>query len=140
MYVLPRIIAGIMLSLQGYWDIRYKQIPTIVSVLGGVVGFAIHITTENKLENVLFAFIPGIICLLCCIVTRGAVGYGDAILLLTMGCLYSYEELLFICGVAMGVAAIVSMILFIGFHKRGDYEIPFVPFLWVGWVLEFIVG
>lgn len=140
MYILSRIIAGVVLSLQCYWDIRYKEIPTIVSIFAGVVGLVIHLTIENDLQNMLIAFVPGIVCLFCCMVTKESVGYGDAILLIAMGCLYSCEELVFICSVALVTAAVVSMVLCIGFHKKGNYEIPFVPFLWLGWLLELVTA
>ena len=86
------------------------------------------------------AFIPGAVCLVMGYCTRQAIGYGDAILLCSLGMLYSLQEILFICMTAVTLAGIVGLVLLVVFRKSGKYEIPFVPFLLAGWMVLFIEG
>ena len=87
----------------------------------------------------IYAFIPGLICFLLGYWTKESIGYGDAGLLCALGMLYSFENIVFICMTAVVLAGITGLILLVVFHKNGKYEIPFVPFLWMGW-LFLLVG
>lgn len=136
MYILSKVWMGIILLIQSIWDLREKEIPTIVSVIGGVMGLCLSIATGRNGIEILCACIPGVFCFLCCKVTKGAVGYGDAILLTAMGMVYSLGELGVICCVAFGLASVVALGLLVIFRKKGNYEIPFVPFLAIGWAVE----
>jgi leader peptidase (prepilin peptidase)/N-methyltransferase len=80
------------------------------------------------------ALIPGIICLFLGFCTRQAVGYGDGILLCALAMLYRLEDLLCILMIAILSAGITGLFFLIVLKKRGTYEIPFVPFLFVGWL------
>ena len=50
--------------------------------------------------------------------------------------LYSLEDLMQVLLIAVSFAGIMGGILLIVFRKNGKYEIPFVPFLFLGWLVS----
>jgi len=138
MFILSRVLMGMVLFIQSIWDLREKEIPTVVSLFGALGGFIISLWNGRGYKEMLLACIPGIILFLCARVTKEAVGYGDALLLTAMGMTYSTGEIGFICVIAFALASEVALILFAIFHKKGNYPIPFVPFLGIGWLVEFM--
>ena len=133
------IMAGICLLIQGLWDVRTKEIPMWISICFGGCSFLYSICMQRSWTSILLALVPGVVCLMLGCVTRQAIGYGDGILITALGMLYSIEELLEICMVAMLFACAAGLILLIVFKKEGNYEIPFVPFLFMGWMMVYII-
>lgn len=134
------LMAGICLLIQGVWDIRTKEIPTWVSLGLGVCSFLYSICNQRDWIGMGFALLPGVVCLLLGYVTRQAVGYGDGILLCALGMLYSVEEVINICIIASFIAGITALILLAVLKKDGSYPIPFVPFLFFGWLFQYMAA
>lgn len=132
------IMAGVCLLIQGVWDIRTKEIPLWVSLGLGGCSFLYSVCNQREWLCICFSLIPGMICLMLGYCTRQAVGYGDGILLCALGMLYPMEELLTICLVAIVFAGFVGLVLLVVFRKNGNYEIPFVPFLFLGWLFLYV--
>lgn len=125
--------------IQTYWDIRYKEIPILVSLVGGILGVVICIWEQRGFVDVMCALIPGIAALLIGRISKEAIGYGDGVLLCVMGFYFTLEELLAVCMIAFMAAALIALILLVVFHKKGSYEIPFVPFLLIAYGVENLV-
>lgn len=134
------IVTGIYLLIQSVWDIRTKKIPLWISLCFGSCSLLYSICCNRECLEFILALIPGGICFLLGYWTREAIGYGDAILLCALGMLYSLEELLSICVIAVMLAGVAGLVLLVVFRKNGKYEIPFVPFLWIGWLILFVTG
>lgn len=129
------IMAGVCLLIQGVWDIRTRQIPIWISAGFGACSFLYSICCQREWRSMCLALVPGFIFLVLAVISRQAVGYGDGLLLCSLGMLYSLEELIGICVIAMGFALLTALVLLGVFHKSGKYEIPFVPYLFLGWLL-----
>lgn len=138
--VIGYVFMGFVLCIQTIWDIRYKKIPAVVSFTAGLIGICLCVIEKRDFVDVLFAMLPGVGCLVYAKISREAVGYGDGILLVVMSLYYSLEQLIIIGMAAFGTAGITGMMCLLFFQKRGDYEIPFVPFLLLGWSVERIVS
>ena len=130
------IMAGVCLFLQSIWDVRTKTIPLWISLGFGVVSFFYSLCIQREWNSFLYAILPGVFCLGLGYCTRQAIGYGDGFLLCALATLYSLEEVMQIIIVAISIAAVIGLVLFIIFHKSGKYEIPFVPFLFLGWMFS----
>ena len=128
------IMAGVCLLIQGLWDIRTKEIPTWISLGLGICGLLYSLCCHREWMSLLLALIPGVICLILGGCTRQAVGYGDGILLCALAMLYTLEELLTFFTLAILLAGMAGLFLLVVFRKKGTYEIPFVPFLFAGWL------
>lgn len=132
-------VIGLMLCIQSYWDIRYKEIPSIVSAVGGILGVCIWYQTDKSIVGMILSLIPGILCLLCGRISKEAIGYGDGIVICVLGMYYTLEELLVIGAVSISAAGIYGLVLLVLFHKDVRYEIPFVPFLLFGWFIRIMI-
>lgn len=126
------LVVCIILAIQAYWDLRYREIPTIVTLCGMIMGVLYCIGANRTLTEVLGAMVIGAVFLALGKVTKEAVGYGDGLLLCMMGLFYSSKQLWGICLSAFFLAGIVSIILLVVFRKKGNYQLPFIPFLLVG--------
>ena len=117
-------------------DIKDKSISVFIVSIGIVTGILLKILQSNlwSFESLL-ALIPGIVFFLISFVTKEQVGYGDALIVLMLGCFVTGIQLLSICTLAVWLAGIFSLVLIVLFHKKRNYKIPFVPFLFCGFVI-----
>ena len=127
------VIAGLCLLLQAIWDIRTKELPLWISLVLGSCGFLYSVCNKRSGLEILIALLPGLFCLLLGYVTRQAIGYGDGILICSLGLIYTWQDVVQICSIAIVFAGLMGIVLLVVFRKNGKYEIPFVPFLFLGW-------
>jgi len=130
------LMAGVCLCIQGVWDIRTKEIPLWISLGFGSCSFLYSICCQREWSSFLFACLPGVVCLFLGFCTRQAIGYGDGILLCSLAMLYSLEDMMKIILIAVSFAGMTGFILLLFFQKNRKYEIAFIPFLFLGWILS----
>ena len=133
------ISIGMILAVQSYWDIKDKEIPVLVNLLGGIGGIVLSLLQRRSLKEVLLALVPSLVCLLISFLTREAIGYGDGLLLSVVGMFVSYEVVLEIVFLAISFAGILALFLLVVCHKRGKEKLAFVPFLFGAWLMHFFV-
>lgn len=138
LFGLKPVLVSLLLVIQTYWDLRYRELPLVVSGVGGVVGIAMSIYQGREVEEIFLALLPGAVALFLGKITRQAIGYGDGVLITILGCYVPLEEVLFLCMFASVLAGIFALVLLIILRKKGTYEIPFVPFLFIAWVAKAI--
>lgn len=68
------------------------------------------------------------------VLTRGEIGFGDGLLILAMGSVLKSGELLGVLCAALLLCGIYSGLQLLVFKKKRDTEIPFAPFLLVGYL------
>lgn len=135
---MKELIFGIWLGLQGCLDFKFKEIPLWFSLLGGGVGIVFCIIENRSWTSLLLACVPGVISLIFSWITREVIGYGDGIVFVVMGTYMSFSQLVSIGMIAFGIAGMVSLILLVVYKKNGKEQIPFIPFLAVGYGIEYI--
>lgn len=119
------------------WDIRKKNISLTVTAFMGIMGIGIRIALQDiQFTDTVLSLMPGVLSLLFALVSRERVGYGDGLLLLAVGCCLKGQEMIALWMLALGLAGLWALVLCICFHKGKKYEIPFVPFVFAG----FLVG
>ncbi|MBO5259812.1 MAG: hypothetical protein J6B26_05470 [Agathobacter sp.] len=134
-YSVMNIVLWIGMVWNGILDLWKKRISLIPVIIMLLTGISIRIWQGEIGEPwVWYGFLPGIICLLLSVLSKGEIGIGDGWMILGMGALIDYELLFGACIFGMLLAAVVAGILFIGFHKNRKYSIPFVPFLVAGYI------
>lgn len=133
-------LAGLTVS-----DIRFRKVPTVCLIIGGVLA-AVYCLVFQREQWVLSAMglLAGVVFTLISKVTKEGIGYGDSILICILGVylgLWSLLEMLLITWVLVAVAAMVVLI-----KKRCSRKatIPMMPFLMLGyivmWSSELIAG
>ena len=68
------------------------------------------------------------------ILTKGAVGIGDVLILLTLGTMMEPEKFLAVFFMGLLGCSAVSLIMLLVAQDAGKSELPFVPFVLLGYV------
>lgn len=128
------LISG--LCIMSVEDIRKKEIRRVWLLVLGVAGVLLMVV-GGGLRGVadLAGFIPGMLCLLVAWMTMEQLGWGDAILILVMGCYLDAIALMNVCMIAFAIAGFAALVLIVVVKKSKKYELPLVPFLLTGYVL-----
>lgn len=117
-------------------DIRKHRISMRVLGILLIAGLGFRIYDRELFEMVfLLRLLPGLLCMLLTWITRGAVGLGDGCMILVLGLFLNWEELMSVCMMSLCLSGLIGLLLLVGFRKKKNYEIPFVPFLLVSFVL-----
>ena len=135
---MKELIFGIWIGIQGCIDYKYKEIPLWLSLLGGGIGVIFCIYEGREWTNILLACVPGILALVFSFFTQEVMGYGDGIVFVVMGIFMSVSQILSIGMIAFILAGVVALALLVVFRKRGNYQIPFIPFLAVAYGIDCI--
>lgn len=128
-------ILGIWLGVIGGIDFKYKEIPIWISIVGAIFGIGFCIIEKRTLESVFFALIPGVLAIVFSKLTKEVMGVGDGITFIIMGFFLSLEHLLSVGMLAFAMAGVIAFFLLVVFRKRGNYRMPFLPFLAVAYYL-----
>lgn len=129
-------LLGVWLGIQAGVDLKYKEVSLGAAFAVAALGVGGRLLEGRNLGSLLLAFIPGILLLLFSKITKEMIGYGDGFVLLVMGCYLSWRRVTSILFLAFGTAGIAALILLLFFKKKGNYRMPFVPFLFLAFLLD----
>ena len=129
------LTVGVSLFLNSIFDMVKRQVSLTVSFVCGAIGILLWIGSGNMDGRFLRTLVPGICLLLLAWASKGKVGYGDGIVLLSAGMYFTDEERMVLCMAAFAGAGICGLLLCAFFHKGKNYEMPFVPFLFLGYLI-----
>ncbi len=92
--------------------------------------------TDINLMGFVAALLPGCVFLLLAFVTREQIGYGDGMILTIIGILYPIWRVMVVTGIALLIISVMSIVLLV--LKKGNRytRLPFVPFLFLGSLIE----
>lgn len=137
---------GILLGVLGLGaaeDIRKRRIKVPFLLLSGAVGISLHIYRRDlAAADLLLGVLVGVLVVFLGILTRESIGLGDGFSLMVTGIFLGGRrnvELLFL---SLFYAALFSLGLLLFCRKRRKQRIPFLPFLFLGYltmVLEEII-
>ena len=135
---MKELVFGIWIGVQGCIDYKYKEIPLWLSLLGGGVGIIFCVAEERTWISTLVACVPGILALVFSFFTHEVMGYGDGIVLVVMGIFMSVSQIISVGMLAFLLAGVVALVLLVVYRKRGNYQIPFIPFLAMAYGIEYV--
>lgn len=124
------------LTVNSISDVKKRRIFLgIIGILfaGGVL-FRIYDKTLVSFDT-LYCLIPGVLTILLSFVSKGSVGLGDALMILSLGLYMKANEILSVIMVAVTLAGIVALVCVTVLKKGRKYELPFIPFLYIGFVV-----
>ncbi len=133
-------IIGILLLVSGYYDLRCKKIylwPILAGIL--LIGLCIPFCDNLSLLERLGGVITGVAVVGISLLTGGKIGMGDGILLCATGLGLGFWVNLELFAIALTMAAGLSMVLLIFRWADKKKSIPFVPFLFTGYVLLILI-
>ncbi len=128
-------MTGMLLYLSAE-DIKSKTIPVIPIMGWGIFAIVAHlISGKNDILSMTAGMIPGTIAYVLSVLTKEKIGKGDAVLLMVTGLYMGFWGNVFMLWAGLILAAIGGIIAMAMFNrKRGD-ELPFVPFLFAGYLV-----
>lgn len=122
------------LGINAWTDLRKKQI-SLTAV--GIFSAAAIARAFYAGELSWMLLIPAGVCvffLAVSMITRGALGMGDCWLIAALGLMLNTEEFLVVLMAGMLCCAVCAGLLLTVFRKKRNTEIPFVPFLLLGYI------
>lgn len=131
------VIVLTLLILNTILDMRFMRISKLSLYMGGGLGIILFIFSRSAFEKErILALLPGILCLIISLCTKEAIGKGDGLLILVMGEYLCFSHILGICMMAFFFAGALALVFRRRWKKTGRKEIPFVPFLLIGYVFS----
>ncbi len=117
-------------------DIKRKQITVMVTLCSAIAGLLCHMVYHNhSIYNILGGILVGGMIFLFSFLSQGKIGQGDGMILMLTGLYLGVEEnlsLMFLSFLLAAVWAVIA-VLFLHYGKRD--KIPFVPFLFLAYLV-----
>ena len=127
---------GVILFLvwNSWKDIRKKETSLVITCVFAFLG--VMTALYNRNVNVMY-FVPPLVggCFLgLSAVSGNQIGAGDGVLLIALGTVLEMEEYLRTLCLALGSCGLWALILLGILRKKKTTELPFVPFVLLGYV------
>ena len=132
-------ILGIWLGMQAGCDFKYKEISVWACIFAAVLGIIFCFIEKRPIESILLSLIPGLCSCGVSRITGEVIGYGDGIVLMVMAFFLPIKQEISILMSAFIIAGIMALVFLFFLKKTGNYRIPFIPFLFVGFLIEHIM-
>lgn len=143
-----RITAGILLAFMGWEDLRRKTVAfwkILLFLAGSLICMAVKtkgvpVEIWSAVRDSAIAGLPGVFLLIFGRISGWAVGSADGLIVLILGSYLGFWQVLSVLSGAFLMAVPAAGFLLAVQKKDRKYEIPFIPFLFVGLVFYFIIG
>ena len=113
---------------------KTKMLPVCLLVMGGLGVSISHIIQRENWWIYVMGILLGAAFLLVSKVTKEGLGYGDSILILLLGAFVGLWQVLLVLVIAFASAAIFSSVVLVLKKMSRKKQIPFVPFLLLGYI------
>lgn len=124
----------VFLAVNAWTDSQKREISLLAVLLFAAGGLFWSLQSGRSIFHALIPLGTGMVVLVLAVLTRGAVGMGDAWVLLDLGIVLETGEFLITVCLGVLLSGGCAMIL-LALKKAGRRtEIPFVPFLLAGYV------
>lgn len=132
---IARVVVAGYLMVVSMIDLRKKTVSWMMLLLGGVLcGLCCLTSGAEGIINRLFGAGLGLILLIISRVTREAVGRADSILVICLGAVLGFDQCIKMLCISLGLCCICCMVG-LSFHViTKKYRIPFIPFLFAGFI------
>ncbi len=130
------IVLGEFLLIEGYRDLRQRNISIIAVWIVGVLGTILQFEgiKENGIE-IAGGIIIGALILLLAKLTDEKIGYGDGWVLMISGLYLGFRDNMYLLLISLMLASFISIILLLTKKADKKTELPFVSFMFPGYLL-----
>lgn len=134
------VILLVGLAGLGVEDLRKKQVSSLPILVLAAAGCVLSVISGDwDSWKVLIRFLPGGMAFLLAWLTRESIGYGDAWILLCMGCFLTETQMMSLCMIALTLSGLFALYLMLVRRKSRKTQIPFVPFLLAGYGIILLI-
>lgn len=135
-------IALIYLGILVFWDARKREIPVNLLLMGTVLAVGTALCRlgfgGGTWAELLLGSIPGIVLLNLAWLTKN-VGLGDGIVLLQLDLFLLLERVVMTFAISLMVIGGFALILLLFRRSKKNLRLPYMPFLWIGCLLAWLV-
>lgn len=124
----------IFLGVNSWTDIRKREISLIFTGIFAIAGIIWRLSGKGVSVEILPVAGVGLLFAGISVITKGALGMGDCLVLLALGTVMDMGDFFLMLLVAVFSSAVYSGILLVILKKNRNTEIPFVPFLLMGYL------
>lgn len=131
--MIKEICVLVFLGLNTWTDIRKREISLTAAGIFGAVGMLFLLWERGISWQLCLPLAAGGLFWGIHRLTGGAVGMGDSLLLAALGTVLEWQELCSVLLLGLGGCGICALVLLVVFHKGRNAELPFAPFLLLGY-------
>lgn len=136
-------IVAVLLGICSYTDIKERVVSLKILACFLIISIGLMIALNGcagiTFKSVIFSVLPGLGMLAASRLLKEAIGTGDAYLLILTGFMIGTERNVILILCALMFSAVYAGILLILKRKNKYDSIPFVPFLFVSYILILII-
>lgn len=122
------------LGVHSLEDLRDRKITVTVTLFSGILGILLHmLSLEISIFEMIAGMMTGVWVLLLGRLTGGKIGTGDGIVFMLTGLYLGVQKNLALMCISFTLAGVWGMFVLLLCCRR-DQRIPFVPFLFLGYL------
>lgn len=139
--MIQRFIVLFMLIACSKEDILHRRIRVRWLIYFAIAGFLCQLLIKKQSLPVLLpGMVPGFLILIFSVVSQGSIGMGDGMLLMAIGIYLGVVPTVWIIVYAVFLSAFCALFVHFVKKKDKDYEMPFVPFVLVAFLINIVFG
>jgi prepilin signal peptidase PulO-like enzyme (type II secretory pathway) len=121
-------------------DIVTRQIQVIEIVMFSMLGIVINYIYRNQsLMSILGGVGVGVAVYIFSVISKEKIGRGDALMIMVTGLYLGFTNTLVLLWLSSLLAALIGAIVIRKYDSNMNYEMPFIPFLLVGYLVLLLV-
>lgn len=122
-------------------DLRSKKVRVIEIIIFGIVGLIIDFSIRPySFLSILGGVMVGLMVYLFSVLTKEKIGKGDAFVVMVTGLYLGFQNTLLLVWLSTILAAVIGSIIIRKNNVNTDFEIPFVPFLLMGYLIIYFIS
>lgn len=134
------ILTAAALGISSFTDLRWHRVYGRIVVLYLILAILGHVAAGTVSLEIVAGIMPGIFFMIVSWVSRQGLGYGDSLLLTVCGAALGFWPCVWMAFTAFFWSGIWALVLY-WFRREGrKKEFSFVPFLFLGFVIQCIGG
>lgn len=128
------VVALLFVGAGAIFDYRNKTIPLLLPIVGIMTALTMQLCTKTSIIEIGLGLIPGLVFIMISFVSRQKIGYGDGLMICFLGTFLGVWMCTVVTMIALFISCIFLLILFALKRVKMTDEIPFLPFLLLGYV------
>lgn len=135
------IWAAVFLLINTITDLKRKIIYVWVSIINFALAVMVRVILgELQIVNILFGTLVASLIWIICLITKGAIGEGEAIIIASLSAVLNIGYIINIIFSGLILCSVFSLIGIMSrkFHKKT--QIPFIPFLFLAHMCSILIG
>ncbi len=139
--IIKTITLGLFLLIEGMRDFKYKKISMRSVIIFASLGVMMQLFLDSESwKNLAGGILIGAGLWLLAWATRKKIGYGDAYVVAVIGVYLGWKEGLCLLLISLMLTSAFAIILLIAQKVKKKSELPFVPFLFGGFIMLLLLN